>query len=185
MSLYAVALRLLFTAFKGPSPNHENHPWLSCLLPLFLPLALEGARIPSITHSSHHQYAPAFLPSCASAIIGLTWTQLLVITLSFPSLCLFPSSVPYFGIVCHMSLFYPCADAVLVVFHGFCSDMHCQLWDLIYTGVCLSKSCQINWIYHRCTPIKFQKHLKDDQWKQDETELNFEFHGKGSEYLCK
>ena len=23
---------------------------------------------------------------------------------------------------------------------GLCSDMHCQLWDLIYTGVCLSKS---------------------------------------------
>jgi hypothetical protein len=27
---------------------------------------------------------------------------------------------------------------------GFCSDMHCQLWDLIYTGVCLSKSSPIN-----------------------------------------
>ena len=26
---------------------------------------------------------------------------------------------------------------------GFCSDMHCQLWDLILTGVCLSKSCSI------------------------------------------
>ena len=36
---------------------------------------------------------------------------------------------------------------------GFCSDMHCQLWDLIWTGVCLSKSCPINWIYHRWTPI--------------------------------
>ena len=34
---------------------------LSRLLPLFLPLALEGARIPSTTHSSHHQYA--HLPS--------------------------------------------------------------------------------------------------------------------------
>ena len=30
---------------------------------------------------------------------------------------------------------------------GFCSDVHCQLWDLIWTGVCLSKSCRINWIY--------------------------------------
>jgi hypothetical protein len=27
---------------------------------------------------------------------------------------------------------------------GFCSGMHCQLWDLIYTGVCLFKSCSIN-----------------------------------------
>ncbi|XP_055749408.1 small nuclear ribonucleoprotein Sm D1 isoform X1 [Salvelinus fontinalis] len=27
---------------------------------------------------------------------------------------------------------------------GFHSDMHCQLWDLIQTGVCLSKSCPIN-----------------------------------------
>ena len=27
---------------------------------------------------------------------------------------------------------------------GFCSDMHCQLRDLIQTGVCLSKSCPIS-----------------------------------------
>jgi len=26
----------------------------------------------------------------------------------------------------------------------FCSDMHCQPWDLIWTDVCLSKSCPIN-----------------------------------------
>jgi hypothetical protein len=31
--------------------------------------------------------------------------------------------------------------------------MQCQLWDLIWTGVCLSKSLPINWIYHRWTPI--------------------------------
>ena len=37
---------------------------------------------------------------------------------------------------------------------GFCSDMHCQLRDLIQTGVCLSKSCPINCIYNRWTPIK-------------------------------
>uniref|UniRef100_A0A4W5JNL8 Sodium/myo-inositol cotransporter n=1 Tax=Hucho hucho TaxID=62062 RepID=A0A4W5JNL8_9TELE len=29
------------------------------------------------------------------------------------------------------------------------------------------------------------KHLKDDQWKQDAPELNFESHSKRSEYLCK
>ena len=34
------------------------------------------------------------------------------------------------------------------------------------TGVCLSKSCPINLIYHRWTPNKLQKHLNDDQWKQ-------------------
>jgi hypothetical protein len=28
-------------------------------------------------------------------------------------------------------------------------------------------------------------HLKDDQWKQDSPELNFESHSKGSEYICK
>ena len=44
---------------------------------------------------------------------------------------------------------------------GFCSDMHCQMWDLILTGVYLSKSCPI---YHRWTPIKLKKQLKDDQW---------------------
>ena len=27
--------------------------------------------------------------------------------------------------------------------------------------------------------------IKDDQWKQDATELNFESHSKGSEYLRK
>ena len=31
--------------------------------------------------------------------------------------------------------------------------------------------------------MKLQKHLKDDQWKQDAPELNFECHGKGCEYL--
>ena len=33
--------------------------------------------------------------------------------------------------------------------------------------------------------MKLQKHLKDDQWKQDAPELNFESHSKGSEYLSK
>jgi hypothetical protein len=28
-------------------------------------------------------------------------------------------------------------------------------------------------------------HLKDDQWKQDAPEFNFESYSKGSEYLCK
>jgi hypothetical protein len=37
---------------------------------------------------------------------------------------------------------------------GFCSDIHCQLWDSIQTGLCLYKSCPINLIYHRWTPIK-------------------------------
>ena len=30
--------------------------------------------------------------------------------------------------------------------------------------------------------MTLQKHLKDDQWKQDEPELNFEYRGKGCEY---
>ena len=30
-----------------------------------------------------------------------------------------------------------------------------------------------------------QKHLKDDQWKQDASELIFESHSKGSEYVNK
>ena len=29
---------------------------------------------------------------------------------------------------------------------GFCPDVHCQVWDLIWTGVCLSISCPVNWI---------------------------------------
>ena len=33
--------------------------------------------------------------------------------------------------------------------------------------------------------IKLKKHLKDDQWKQDAPQLNFESHSKGSKYLCK
>lgn len=39
-------------------------------------------------------------------------------------------------------------------FLGLCSDMHYQLWDLIQTGVYLSKSCLINWIHHRWTSAK-------------------------------
>jgi hypothetical protein len=31
------------------------------------------------------------------------------------------------------------------------------------------------------TPKKLKKHLKDDQWKQDAPELNFESHSKGCE----
>ena len=37
-------------------------------------------------------------------------------------------------------------------------------------------------VHHRWTPID---HLKDDQWKQDAPELNFESLNKGSEYLFK
>ena len=44
---------------------------------------------------------------------------------------------------------------------GFCSDIHCQLWDLI----------------DRCVPFQI---IKDDQWKQDAPKLNFESHSKGS-----
>jgi hypothetical protein len=29
------------------------------------------------------------------------------------------------------------------------------------------------------------RNIKDDQWKHDTPELNFESHSKGSEYLCK
>lgn len=47
-----------------------------------------------------------------------------------------------------------------------------QLFDLLVLctvsyGTNLFKSCPINWIYHRWTRIKLQKHVKDDQWKQD------------------
>ena len=55
-------------------------------------------------------------------------------------------------------------------------------YGTLYGQVCLSKSCPINWIYHRWTPIKL---IKDNQWKQDAPELNFESHSKGSESLCK
>ena len=58
------------------------------------------------------------------------------------------------------------------------------LWDrCVETGVYLSKSCPINWIYHRWTPMKLLKHLKDNQWRQDAPELNFDSHSKGAEYL--
>ena len=35
------------------------------------------------------------------------------------------------------------------------------------------------------TRLASWEHLKNDQWKQDAPELNFESHSKGSEYLCK
>lgn len=34
---------------------------------------------------------------------------------------------------------------------GFCCDVHCQLRDLIQTGVCRSRSCPINCIYYKWT----------------------------------
>ncbi len=64
-------------------------------------------------------------------------------------------------------------------------DLHCQLWGLLYRGLCLSKSCPINWIYHRWTPIKVYKHLSNDQNKWEAPELNCKCCCKGSEYLCK
>ena len=47
--------------------------------------------------------------------------------------------------------------------HGFdfCPDMQCVLWDLIYTGMCLSKLCPINSICHRWTPMKLLTDLKE------------------------
>jgi hypothetical protein len=39
--------------------------------------------------------------------------------------------------------------------HGWVFALTCsQMWDLILTGVCLSKSCPINWNNHKWTPIK-------------------------------
>ena len=56
---------------------------------------------------------------------------------------------------------------------SFFSNMPCQLWDLLQTGVPLQiMSNQLN--------LPQEKHLKDDQWK---LEHNFESHSKGSEYL--
>ena len=53
----------------------------------------------------------------------------------------------------------------------------------LYSLLC-AFPCPLNCIYHRWTPIKLQKHLKDDQWKHDAPELNFDSHSKGSEYFC-
>jgi hypothetical protein len=67
---------------------------------------------------------------------------------------------------------------------GFCSDMPCQLCDL-YIDRCVPfqiTSNQLN--LPQVDSIKLEKHLKDDQWKQAAPELNFEYHSKGSEYLC-
>ena len=53
-------------------------------------------------------------------------------------------------------------------------------WFLLYVDRCVhSKSYVINLIYHRWTPIKLWKHLKDDQWKQDAPELNLSLIAKG------
>ena len=58
-------------------------------------------------------------------------------------------------------------------------------------GLVFALTCTVNCgtLYRqfidRWTPIKLQKHLKDDRWKHDAPELNLESHSKGSEYLAK
>ena len=53
----------------------------------------------------------------------------------------------------------------------------------VFKDVRMTTNVSINWIYHKCTHKC--THLKDDQWKQDAPELNFESHSKGYEYLLK
>ena len=63
-------------------------------------------------------------------------------------------------------------------------DMHCQLWDLCRQVCAFPNHVQ---------SIEFTtgglqsgcRNIKDDQWKQNAPELNFESHSKGSECLCK
>ena len=82
-------------------------------------------------------------PGCSSI------SQLLRLLCSWERLKLYKWFIP-------LSWSMPCCNFFsLDAMAWFCSDMHCELWDRIYTGVCLSKVCPINKICHRCNPIKF------------------------------
>ena len=71
---------------------------------------------------------------------------------------------------------------IFTLWLGFCSDMlwYCQLRDLMWAGMCLSKSCPICWIYPRWTLIKLWNNLGDNQEKWEEPGLHFKCHSKGS-----
>lgn len=66
--------------------------------------------------------------------------------------------------------------AVLTLLPGFCSALS--------KIVLHSKPCATYLIYNSWTPVKLQKHLKDDQRKSDAPELNFRCQIKVCEYLC-
>ena len=61
--------------------------------------------------------------------------------------------------------------------HGLFFALACTVnFETLNRRVCLAKSCPMDLI---------QVNIKDDQWKQDASELNFESHSKGFDYLCK
>lgn len=70
---------------------------------------------------------------------------------------------------------HPCLRGLQTV--PLTSHLVCALTCTVGPGVCSSNSCPTNWIYHRLTPVRLQKHLKDDQWKQAAPELSFDLHG--------
>ena len=54
-----------------------------------------------------------------------------------------------------------------------------------YIGRCVPFQIISNQLNLPQVDSKLQKHLKDDQCKQDAPGLNVESHSKGSDYLCK
>jgi hypothetical protein len=87
---------------------------VSRLPPLPLP-GIEGARLPSITHSCHHHYAHLSFPVTRISVL-LDSHRLNHLFITSP-ICQFPISVPCCCSDCRMLAFCPCADVVPVLFN--------------------------------------------------------------------
>jgi hypothetical protein len=55
----------------------------------------------------------------------------------------------------------------------------------LHRQVCLSKSWPIHLHLQKGWLQSYCRNIKDDQWKQDASELNFQSHSKGSENICQ
>lgn len=107
-------------------------------------------------------------------LLSLAWPPVLERVLLVPNLVHFTMMVPTVlpgPLVFFIYLFiFPLPKSVSTHFnHGiswtsslvFWSNMHCKLRDLVHMGVCLSKSCPVDWICHRWTaPDDFYRHVK-------------------------
>ena len=92
-------------------------------LPIWHSRALEGARMPCITHSCHHHYA--HLPSLVTRISELMDSPgLNHLFYYLPYICLFPLSVPRFSINCLTSVYY----LVLTLFLSCSMSVPIKCW---------------------------------------------------------
>ena len=58
------------------------------------------------------------------------------------------------------------------------SSWHVVFWELLCTGVCLSKLCLVISVFHRWTPIWSWTHLRENYSRQESSVHNLEWHNR-------